>query len=117
MNEQEVLRKPFDVETHKKTFIRYLEVVILEDGTIVYAIPSHQEKLIAVACQKHSVTRDQLADMCPPEYYFDYMAWLCEMSGCVSVWINHIFGSPNNRQLESLKMLADERLYEGEVFQ
>lgn len=46
-NEQIVLNGPFDIETHKKTFKNYLEVIILENGRIVYAVPSHQEKLIA----------------------------------------------------------------------
>lgn len=41
-----------DMEQHKKTFINYLEVVIDENGKIMYAVPSHQEKLIKLACQK-----------------------------------------------------------------
>lgn len=40
----------FDLEKHKQTYVQYLEVVILEDGTVEYAVPSHQEKLIALAC-------------------------------------------------------------------
>ena len=44
MSEEYTLYCPFDIEKHKKTFINYLEVVILEDGTIEYAVPSHQEK-------------------------------------------------------------------------
>lgn len=42
----------FDLEKHKQTYVQYLEVVILEDGTVEYAVPSHQEKLIALACMK-----------------------------------------------------------------
>ena len=38
----------FDLEQHKQTYVQYLEVVILEDGTVEYAVPSHQEKLIAL---------------------------------------------------------------------
>ena len=34
----------FDIEKHKETYTNYLEVLILENGTIVYAIPSHQMK-------------------------------------------------------------------------
>ena len=40
----------FDYKTHKENFFYYLEVVILEDGKIVYAVPSHQEKLIELYC-------------------------------------------------------------------
>ncbi len=42
----------FDLEQHKQTYVQYLEVVILEDGTVEYAVPSHQEKLIALSRQK-----------------------------------------------------------------
>ena len=61
----------FDLEKHKQTYVQYLEVVILEDGTVEYAVPSHQEKLIALACQKKGVSRQELNDLCPREYYYD----------------------------------------------
>lgn len=53
----------FDLEKHKQTYVQYLEVVILEDGTVEYAVPSHQEKLIALACQKKGVSRQELNDL------------------------------------------------------
>lgn len=65
------LRSEFDIEQHKKTFIHYLEVVIDENGEIMYAAPSHQEKLISLACERLNVTREKLNAMCPQEYYFD----------------------------------------------
>lgn len=51
----------FDLEKHKQTYVQYLEVVILEDGTVEYAVPSHQEKLIAlwsIRLAEGSVRRD-----------------------------------------------------------
>ena len=48
-NEYDIYR-PFDAEKHKAKYSNYLEVLILEDRTVVYAIPSHQEKAIALAC-------------------------------------------------------------------
>lgn len=39
--QQRVLRSPFDIETHKATFVNYLEVCIDEGGTPHYAVPSH----------------------------------------------------------------------------
>lgn len=50
----------FDIDQHKKTFIHYLEVVIDENGKIMYAVPSHQEKIISLACEKLNVTREEL---------------------------------------------------------
>lgn len=114
MNENEVLRRPFDVETHKKTFINYLEVIILPDGTIEYAVPSHQEKVIAVACKQKGITRQQLNDLCPREYYFDFLNWLLQISGCVSLWNKHMMGQPNEQQWAAIRLLQDAQLYRGE---
>ena len=52
MTQDEVLHSPFNIETHKKTFINYLEVVITSDGVIHYAIPSHQEFYINYAIRQ-----------------------------------------------------------------
>lgn len=104
----------FDIEQHKKTFINYLEVVIDENGKIMYAVPSHQEKLIKLACEKLNVTREELNAMCPEEYYLDFMAWLCKVSGACAVWNNHIEKYElTERQVEALKALKDNGLYHG----
>lgn len=46
--QQEVLHSPFDIETHKQTFVSYLEVVISPEGTVEYAVPSHSDKLVEI---------------------------------------------------------------------
>lgn len=46
-----VLHSKFDIETHKCTFIDYLEVVITSDGVIHYAIPSHEQFCINLALE------------------------------------------------------------------
>lgn len=112
---QNIMRKPFNMETHKVTFVNYLEVVITEDGTIEYAVPSHQEKVIAVACEKLDITRKELEDLCPKEYYWDYMTWLCKISSCVSVWNEWIIGTPNELQQKALEQLAEHGLYRGKL--
>lgn len=76
----------FNIEQHKKKFINYLEVVIDENGKIMYAVPSHQEKLIRLACEKLKVTREELNTMCPEECYFDFVKWLCKVSGACAAW-------------------------------
>lgn len=115
MNQQKILQQAFNIETHKKTFNDYLEVIILEDGTITYAVPSHQEKLIVLACEKLNIERDELYDLCPKEYYFDFMNWLCKITGCVSLWNNHMAGRASTLQQKSIQQLIDERLYYGIV--
>ena len=106
----------FDIEQHKKTFIHYLEVIIDENGKIMYAVPSHQEKMISLACEKLNVTRKELNSMCPKEYYFDFMTWLCKMSGACAVWENFIqFGKLTEQQIRTLEILKDNGLYLGEI--
>lgn len=112
---RQVLREPFDVEVHKQTFINYLEVIIKEDGEIVYAVPSHQEKLIELSCEKLGISRDELNDRCPQEYFFDFLPWLTMQSGGVSVWNTLYVGRPNEKQKKALEKLKEEGLYMGNL--
>lgn len=106
----------FDIEQHKKTFIHYLEIVIDENGKIMYAIPSHQEKLINLACEKLNVTREGLNAMYSNEYYFDLITWLCEMSGACAVWEKFIqYDKLTEQQIKALQMLKENGLYLGEI--
>lgn len=43
------IHSKFDIQKHKATFTGYMEVIIDENGTVMYAVPSHQEKAIALA--------------------------------------------------------------------
>lgn len=115
MDTTEILRKPFDIKTHKKYFINYLEVVISEDGVVMYAVPSHQEKLIQLACKKLNITRNELNDLCPKEFYFDFNRWLCIVSGCVSLWNNFMLGAANEAQADTIKTLIEAGLYSGTI--
>lgn len=106
----------FDMEQHKKTFINYLEVVIDENGKIMYAVPSHQEKLIKLACKKLNVTRDELNAMFQEECYFDFVKWLCKVSGACAAWNTYLESYKfTERQIETLKALKDNGLYQGEI--
>ena len=108
------LHCPFDIEQHKKHYVNYLEVVIFPDGYIEYATPSHQEKLIAVCMDMLLVSRYALQNMCPKEYYCDFMVWLCNVSGCVSVWDRYIVQSDTTpltkEQKDTIELLKKEGL-------
>ena len=112
--ENQVLHSKFDIEIHKRTFIDYLEVIILENGTIEYAIPSHQEKLIQIICDKENKSREEVIND-SSDHVFDFSEWLCKTSGCISVWNDFYHGSPNKIQLEVLYKLKDAKLYKGEL--
>ena len=113
--QNKILHSDFDIGVHKKYFVNYLEIVILEDGKVEYAIPSHQEKLVNIAAKKLGKTREEIVDMCPPEFYFEYDAWLSQISGAIPVWNNFHRGKANKEQLKTLQKLKDAELYRGDV--
>lgn len=113
------LESKFDMEQHKKHYIHYLEVILFPDGHIEYAVPSHQEKLIAICCEQLRVSRDTLFEMCPQEYYCDVIVWMCNISGCVSVWTDGIMKSDcnplTNAQWTALQKMKEIGIYEGNL--
>lgn len=122
MNDSNVLYQPFDIETHAKEFINYLEVIIKPDGTIEYAIPSHQRKLEEIARSNYEDFDEKVNYL---DYCSDYLQWLCDITNCVSVW-NEGCVKPamiTNEQIESLKKLKEAHyvlapyitLYQGEI--
>ena len=116
MTEYEVLHGPFDVETHKKYVRNSLEVMLGPDGTVHYAVPSHQEFLIEKVKERHHWSQEQLMDACPPEYYFNFLTWLImESGGYVPVWEKFVYGPVNQLQHDALQQLKREKLYLGNI--
>lgn len=111
MDTMKVLNEPFNVATHKKCFCHYLEVIIDADGTVHYAVPSHREFMIRKACEQLVISREELFQKCPPEYYFDVINWLTLITDCVAVWENSFTGSLNKHQYDTLKYLESENLF------
>lgn len=115
--QQRVLHSPFNIVTHKKTFVNYLEVVIDDKGEITYAVPSHMERLIEIYMERHNVTREEITNKLiydPPwEYGLDMANWLCEKLHCICVWFEGYRGKPNQIQLNKLKTLRLSGVYHG----
>lgn len=106
----------FDIELHQKTFIHYLEIIIHPDGSVHYAIPSHQEYEIKRLSLIRGWTRQELDDVCPQEYYYDFMRWLLMQTGDMSVWEEIALAvNPTNAQIKTLQALKDAGLFLGEV--
>lgn len=116
MNEQYSLYSRFDIEKHKATYVNYLEIIIGADGTTAYAVPSHQEFLIKVACAKNGWTRDQLKAACPREYWWDFMEWLSIITGAMAVWNEHfVCHKPTVKQIGMLRKLKMAGIYKGAI--
>lgn len=97
----------FSIEEHAKKHINYLEVIIEDDGTVYYAIPSHQRKLIQLYCDKNNLTEKELYDMIPitvsPEH------WMCYHGKYVAVWYEGIICSVDitDAQIEILSRMIE----------
>ncbi len=110
------LDSAFDIEQHKAKFQNYLEVIIGADGTIMYAVPSHQEKATELAEKKLGKTKQEISDMCPKEYYFDYLRWLLLLTGAAAVWNNGVLApAPTKAQVASLRKLKMAGLFHGAI--
>lgn len=111
------LNSEFDIEQHKQTFINYLEILIEANGHVVYAVPSHIEKAVALACEALHVSRPELEAMCPPEFYYDYNVWVLRQSGAIMVWNNFFVagGELTRPQQAMLRKLKLSGLYKGPI--
>lgn len=104
---------PFDMDQHRKTFVHYLEVIVLPDGTIKYAIPSHQMSVELHLAEAEHISIQELRARCPKSMYGDYSQWLCEQSGCIMLWEYFCIG-PNQwtaQQVEAVNKLIKAGLY------
>lgn len=70
-----------------------------------------------VACQKKGVSRQELNDLCPREYYYDFLTWLCMQANAVAVWNNDCcYGlSINRKQIGTLRKLKMAGVYGGTI--
>lgn len=117
--QRRVLNNPFDIETHKCTFINYLEIIIDSEGVCHYAVPSHIGALEKRILDKYHIEYnewdfyDKASQLCPDDRRWDYNKWLCEETGCIMVWglPNSGFeGEPNLKQQATLELLRKEGL-------
>lgn len=105
----------FDIKKHKEKYYHYFEAIITSDGTVKYAHPSHQEKLVSELCHKYNLPREQAIAKCPQDMQFDYMRWLTNETGCIAVWEDYYYGKANTIQKRKLLQLRNEGMYRGSI--
>lgn len=107
----------FNIEQHKKLHHGYLEIIISPDGEIEYAIPSHQIYLLRKAMDITHLTEVELNNLCPEEYYGDFMRWLFFISRYLPVWENFVLDNVQvtRAQHAALKSLKVHGLYKGKL--
>ena len=102
------------VVQHNLKYNFYCEAVILSDGDIQYAIPSHQQKLVML----YDISMQEIYD-CSKKYQqlmekipmtASPLHWMCEDLNVVSVWYDFCVVpiSYTSNQLNSLKYLKSQ---------
>lgn len=126
----EVLQQEFNIETHKKHFVNYLEVIIYPDGRIEYAVPSHNIKLFMITYEKtfrkkltyNSDTlkkqRDYEMANVGREWWMDMIQFYCNKTGCISVWNDRCIAPSSGLttlQKKTMRALKRNGLYKGHI--
>ena len=103
------LHSKFNYKKHSETYICYCEVVIMPNGTVHYAVPSHSEFLTNAYCAKHNVTRKELYEYLYNEHNYALLPYdfLINKLHAVCVWYEHFEGRPNKKQQRVLNKLQD----------
>lgn len=110
------LHSEFDLEKHKQRFVHCLEIMILPDGSVQYAIPSHTKKAERLAAESLGISIEELRSKCPREYYCDYMEWLLQISGAVAVWTGGCkYHQVTSKQIAMLRKMKMAGVYEGMI--
>lgn len=118
--QQRVLHSSFDIETHKKTFVSYLEAVISPEGVVEYAVPSHTEKLIEIFMKQRGFddiikAKEYIIKTTINNGMCSSIEFLTGVTGYISIWFDHYVASdpPTKQQLDKLKELFDNGVYVG----
>lgn len=69
-------------------WISYCEILILDNGMIELARPSHMEKVIEIYCEKNNITREEFKDNF--SRMLNPLDFICEKYHIIAVWYNKI---------------------------
>lgn len=107
ITDYDIFTAPFDYETHKKNFINYLEAVILKDGKIEYAVPSHAQRLEVIYCKAHNISMNELYNIIP--ITDSPVTWIIYKEGIIAVWYDFIMRPEviTKEQQDALDKLRD----------
>ena len=103
----EILHSKFDVETHSKKFINYCEVIVLSDGSVEYAIPSHEWKAIEIFKREFKLSDEDFNNF-PEELSIDYICKKCHL---IMLWYDYAY-TPiriNKDQIKTLDNLVSHK--------
>lgn len=81
------------IDSHNKQYTNYCEAIILPNGSITYAIPSHQIRLrelkgVPYNPLSNKRSKEEIALLKEIPFEADVCEWLCEDLKTISVWYN-----------------------------
>ena len=89
-------------------YTNYCEVIMTDSGGIVEAIPSHQETLIAILCEKENTTREEFMRTFP--VHLSVIHYICEKYHLCCIWRNKVIHPKN---INRFQKRALERLVQA----
>ncbi len=103
----EILHSKFDVETHSKNFINYCEVIVLSDGSVEYAVPSHERKVIEIFKREFKLSDENFNNF-PEELSVDYICKKCHL---IMLWYDYAYAPIriNKDQIKTLDKLVSHK--------
>lgn len=89
----------------------YSQVLIIENGNVLNAMPSHTEALIELYGKKRDVIYNEIP---ASDETIDY---LLDKTKCLAVWYNCVIGydSVSNSQIDSFKKLISSNVISGSI--
>ena len=107
---------PIDDFIKNHSYIDYCEVTIAPNGSVSYSVPSHQEMLINLTCNRYDLSRNELWDIVP--VYVNVMEYLIYFSGgYIPCWSCGYYASTliSQKQKESLQALINAGLVKNVI--
>ena len=112
-NKLEYRIKTIDEFIQDHTHIAYCEAIILSDGTITYAVPSHTEALIRLYQDQSGLSRKDIEEEIMVDTEFSsVLLFLINKTNSIAVWFNMSYfnSRPTKKQIESIDRLIKSKL-------
>lgn len=96
------------IKNHKH--INYCEAILFEDGSIDYAIPSHQEYLVAEYMKRTGMSKEEVWEEIP--ITASPIDWLIDKTKCIIIWYDSFMRNKTitQSQFNSLSKLKENKI-------
>lgn len=103
------------VKYNTSKYVNYDEILILHNGLIELARPSHFEKLIQVYYTKTNIDRDKFLDLFPKYSQINPVNFICEKLKIISISKNNIVYGPKIEDISRFQKRVLDLLVENNI--